>query len=170
MKSTIKTRMKTNLDIFEYLQKRTIDTPNPEYFESMAQKILAEQNTPLKRVPYLKRIVLWSSAAAAAILLFLLIPHNAPSEKINLALELNALSKADVLSYVHEHLEEFDTDMLVDAVPSENIETISLITETESPEYSVISQAPVNFDVLDTKDILEYLENEGLDIYDLDEI
>lgn len=162
--------MKTNSDIFEYLKKRKIDTPNPEYFESMSQKIIAEQSTPLRKVSSLKRIVLWSSAAAAAILLFLMIPKDAPVEKVNLAQELNALSDADVLSYVHEHLDEFDTEILVAAVPTENIETVSFVTETEPIENSNISQTSINFDDLDKDDILEYLESEGLEIYDLDEI
>jgi len=163
--------METKPDIFEYLKKREIETPNPEYFESIALKILAEQATPLKQVSPVKRIVLWSaSIAATAMLIFLLIPSNPPVEKVNLAFELNALSEVDVLSYVHDHLDEFDTEMLVAAVPVENIEAISLVPEIESPEFTVISDAPINFDALDTKDILEYLENEGLDVYDLDEI
>lgn len=162
--------MKTNTDIFEYLKKRTIETPNPEYFESLAQKIIAEQPTPLRRVSPIKRILLWSSAAAAILLVVLLIPNDAPAEKVNLALELNEIPEADVLSYVNEHLDEFETELLVAAVPNENIETVSLVTETDPIDNSTISQTPVNFDALDTDDILEYLENEGLDIYDLDEI
>ncbi len=160
--------METPKELFDHLKARPVETPDASYFEALAQAVI-EQEKP-RVIPLYKRPIVWMTAAAAAIALLVIFrPADAPVEE-NVLLALNEISHEDVFNYVDEHIDEFEIEMLAEAIPSENIEPVSLTTpEPVATPVETVPETTLDFDEINKDDILDYLESEGLDVYELDD-
>lgn len=162
--------MKENNTIWDHLRKRPVETPDARYFEALTTSILQEQKP--KVVPIYRRtivqIVTAAVAASIAIFIYFRPAPEPPAENVLLALQ--DIPHEDVLAYVHTHIDEFDIDMLAAAIPSENIETVEIAPASEETVIEIPSdaKADINFENIDNQDILEYLESEEVDLYELD--
>lgn len=163
--------MEEEKSIFDHLRKREIPMPDPSYFEALASQIPLKKSGKAARIIPLRRIIIWSGAAAAAIVLafFTLMPDS--GKEVNLVAELQDLSHCDVYAYVEDHLEEFDTELIVSVLPEENVESVELPAAKESiPLHTEPLPETVDFNTLEQDDILDYLESIGLETTDLDDI
>ena len=160
--------MEPKKDIFKHLKARSITTPDQTYFEELTQKILASQQP--KVIPLYQRPILWIGAVAASILVFILFNINTPETGTNVLLALDTMPTEDIYNYIEEHIDDFETDMLCELIPTNHIEEIQL---TPSPKEIIISEPPketvLNFDNINHQDILDYLNSEEIDIQDLQE-
>jgi len=162
--------MQKQKDIFEYLEVRKSKTPDKAYFEQMAIDVLSQHS--VKIVPIYRRpIAVLSAVAAAVILVFVLINFNSTENiETNPLTALNDLPSQDLISYVDENIDDFDSELIAEYIPIDNIETdypIEVIDEYEISNQD-LSEA-ISFENVSNDDILEYLENEEIDIYDLED-
>jgi len=161
--------MEEQKDIFDHLKLGEIDTPDAAYFDQLAKNVIASQE--VKVIPLYKKPIVWLSSAAAAIVILVVINYSSPVESTDALLALNDVPTEDVLAYVEKHIEDFDVELLAEMVPSENIEAIrfsepieNVPTTTPTPE-----ETKIDFDNINTEEILDYINSEEIDIYDLDE-
>ena len=77
--------------------------PDGAFFEKMAQHVIAEQESPFKKLPFYKKpVVRWAAAAAVLIpLVFVFIQNNENSTDTQPLAELN-LPKESIEKYVEE--------------------------------------------------------------------
>jgi len=75
-----------------------------------------------------------------------------------------------LFAYVNDNIEDFDTEMLTEIIPSDNIEEIDLVATDKIVVDEVPSETELNFDNIQEEEILEYILNEEIDIYDIEEI
>ncbi len=169
--------MKDEKDIFDFLEKRKVETPDADYFEQLAKKAIAVANsetTEVKIIPLYKRPLLWiSSAAAAIIIAVILLPEEASLPKTP-SLAMQDLSKKEVLAYVNDNIDEFDEELLIEFIKEEHISTpqIPLEPETETPvikEIQPSSDFNKTLESISKDEILDYLNEESLDIMDLED-
>jgi hypothetical protein len=161
--------MEEQKDLFDHLKLGKIDTPDATYFDQLAKNVIASQE--VKVIPLYKKPIVWLSSAAAAIVILVVVNYSAPEESTDALLALNDIPTEDVLAYVDKHIEDFDVEMLSEMVPSENIEAIQLSEPIENNPITTpkTEETKINFDNIDTEDILDYINSEEIDIYDLDE-
>lgn len=175
--------MKEEKDIFDYIQPRKTEVPNADYFKQLTQKVVEEQKSdetskPGKVIPLYKRPVTWIGVAAAAVVTFLVINVNqgGPEGSGDL-LAMSDISSEEAYQYVDEHLDEFDTELLLEAIPASDLEPHE---ETDPPEKkeeekkeekteTTPSTEKISLEDIDTEDILRYLEEQGIDPEELEE-
>lgn len=174
--------MEEEKDIFEFIEKRSIDTPDESYFQGLADNVIAKSKVPslqkAKIVPLYKRPITWISGIAAAILVAFLLLPNEPSTIVDPARNANFsdLSRQEVLAYVNENIEDFDEELLVEFIALKQLKTeTTTVVETE-PEESLETLVKTetkdlqeSLKSISDDEILEYLEEEGLDSDDLEE-
>ena len=168
--------MKEEKDIFDFLEKRPIQTPEKEYFAALAQKAMdrANQEPPVvKIIPLYRRPLLWVASSAAAVLLLFLwnsktdIPKDAPS------LALKDLSQKEILAYVDANIEDFDEELLIEFIPQNRINiatSTALQIEPQSlPKTGENANLTRSLESISDEEILEYLQDESIDLDDLED-
>lgn len=168
--------MKEEKDIFEFLEKKTQNTPEKEYFENLAQKIISENstNTPSKTkvVPLYRKPILWISGVAAAITIFFLNTESTSLQNGG-TLDFNDLSKKEILAYVNENIDDFDEEMLMEFMREEQLKIDAykeeIQTSAEIDETNVPTELTESLETISREDILDYINEEELDLMDLDE-
>jgi hypothetical protein len=161
--------METKKDIFDYLKPRKKIVPDQSYFNQLVANVLETEK--VKVVPLYRKPIFWLSSAAATIAIILLV--NIETEipnSVNPMIALNEISSEELFTYVNDNIEDFDTEMLTDIIPSDNIEEIDLVATDKIVVDEVSSETELNFDNIQEEDILEYILNEEIDIYDIEEL
>lgn len=161
--------METKKDIFDYLKPRKKIVPDQSYFDQLSANVLAHEK--VKVVPLYRKPIFWLSSAAAAITIIMLV--NIKTEipnSVNPMIALNEISSEELFAYVNDNIEDFDTEMLTEIIPSDNIEEIDLVATDKIVVDEVPSETELNFDNIQEEEILEYILNEEIDIYDIEEI
>ena len=161
--------METKKDIFDYLKPRKKIVPDQSYFDQLSANVLAHEK--VKVVPLYRKPIFWLSSAAAAITIIMLV--NIKTEipnSVNPMIALNEISSEELFAYVNDNIEDFDTEMLTEIIPSDNIEEIDLVATDKIVVDEVSSETELNFDSIQQEEILEYILNEEIDIYDIEEI
>lgn len=176
--------MEKDKDIFEHLKARKTPMPDASYFSSLAQSVIASQqpttlnqkeNTPV--VPLFKRPIvrIGSVAAIAAIFVVgMLVVNlsNTSTETNDPLLALNDIPPSEVYEYIDENIDDFDTDLIAEALDEASISNISFTDNSE--ESSTVETSPtsiekISFDDIDIEDIIDYLNEEGITSEDLEE-
>lgn len=156
--------MQKDKDIFDHLNPRKIEVPDSSYFEQLTKRVIAEEK---KIIPLYRKPITWISLAAASIAVILtinLLITNDGSEDALLA--LNDCSTETIQSYVEENIEEFETEMIIEFIPVDNLDTPEVKEETES---TVEEQETLTLEDVNTQDILDYFEEYEIDPYDIEE-
>jgi Glu-tRNA(Gln) amidotransferase subunit E-like FAD-binding protein len=165
--------MEENKDIFEHIEKRKVELPDASYFENLAESVLDSQK--VKVVPFHKRPIAWISAAAAAILVFVVFQFGSSNvEQNDVLAELDSISNEEVFAYVEDNIDDFDIELLAEFVPEDRIDDSALEEEfnhmINTDENSMTQvDSEISFDNISKDDILDYLEEEELDIYELED-
>lgn len=168
--------MKEEKDIFDFLEKRPIQTPEKDYFSQLAKKAMehADQEQPVvKIIPLYKRPLLWAASSAAAVMLLFLWNTKTETPKTIAAFGMKDLSKKEILAYVDANIEDFDEEMLMEFIPENrmNFEASSSIEiEVESlPKTTNNTNLTRSLESISNDEILEYLQDESIDLDDLED-
>lgn len=159
--------MNDNENILDHLKSRPIQMPDAGYFEQLANNVI-DQREKGKIIPLYKRPSVWLTSAAAIFLATLMVVNigEQPNEQ-DVLFSMNDLQQDEILSYVDENIDEFDTEMICEVIHEDSLEVTNMIeediTEQTANDNTVDVSADLNFDDIDMNDILEYLDNEGID-------
>jgi hypothetical protein len=177
--------MEEKKDIFDFIEKRPIETPDADYFKNLADTVIAKAaDAPVKSeakiIPLYRRPVFWLSSAAAAVLVaFLLLPENPNIIPTTIAGDpFQDLSKKEVLAYVDENIEDFDEDLLAEFIPVSQLDMNPMVDtetqESENPIETIIEtetqELQESLESISQDEILQYLQEEGFDSEDEDDL
>jgi hypothetical protein len=171
--------MKEEKDIFDFIEKRAIETPDDSYFESLTNQVLSEVKTPkAKVVSIYKRPIFWLTGVAAAVILgVLLFPQN-QSNSNPLQPGFDTLTQGEVLAYIEYNIHEFDTELLAEYIPSDQLDAtpiIQSVTYGMNAEKNTAAKSEKETELknslesISNEEILEYLNSESMGIEDLEE-
>ena len=156
-------------DIFDHLKPRKKIVPDQSYFDQLAANVLAPEK--VKVIPLYRKPIVWLSSAAAAIAIIMLVDLKTEiPNSVNPMLAMNEISSQELLTYINDNIEDFDTEMLTEIIPSDNIEEVDLVAADKIVIDEVYSETELNFDNIQEEDILEYILDEEIDLYDIEEI
>ena len=158
--------MEPNKDIFDHLNLGEVETPDTSYFEQLAKNVVESQQ--LKIIPLYKKPIIWIGTAAAIFAIMFVLNIGENSEQ-NVLLALNDIPTEEVFAYIDEHIEDFDTDLISEVLEEENINPVDFIEENLSAQPE-IENTDLDFENINTEEILEYLQEEAIDLNDEDEI
>lgn len=160
--------MEEKNDIFDHLKPRETPIPDASYFESMAKSVIESQKkSPI--IPLYKRPVVWLSAVAAIFIAGILIVNFSATSDTNSdpLLALNDVSSDELYAYIDENIDDFETDLIVEALNESSVDEMNFIepepVEQIKPKAEKINPEPISFDEVDSKDILDYFNEEGID-------
>lgn len=180
--------MEEEKDIFDFIEKRPIETPDPSYFKDLADKVLADtsvsstgsgqagsatvEEPQAKIIPLYKRPLTWVSGVAAAVLVaFLMLPQaSGRIGQLDGMTSLNQPSKDEVLAYVNDNIDDFDEELLVEFIAAKSLGTAPVIIDESEPEEEEVLETIIESETNDLQEslknisdeeILEYLELEG---------
>lgn len=177
--------MEDKKDIFDFIEKRLIETPDTDYFKNLADTVIEKAaDVPVKAepkiIPLYRRPVFWLSSVAAAVLVaFLMLPENPNIVPTNLAGNtVQDLSKKEVLAYVDENIEDFDEELLAEFITSSQLDMDPMydsgVQETENPIETIIEtetqELQESLESISQDEILQYLQEEGFDSDDEDDL
>lgn len=152
-------------NIIDYLKASKKPAVEENFFAqfetSMLQKIGKEA-----RKTKIRKLVFWSTGIAASIIVFISITLFTKNNEA-----LQSVSNGEILAYVEDHLEDFDSESLLeDGFKVEEILTTKtsekIENKTEIQEEKQIEK-PLTFQDLNAEEIYNYLENEDIDLEDL---
>ena len=161
--------MKENEDIFEHLKKRKIETPSKDYFDALAASVIKQESKETKVIP-IGRKILYRSTSAAAILVIGLFLFNTPDQQErNILAQLDDVSTEELISYVDENIDDFDSEQLGETLSDEEIDKLDEELSIEMLDISYFeSSESISFEDIDEQDILDYLELEDIDLDELE--
>lgn len=151
--------------IIDELEVHPVTIPDDAYFEAFKSKMLDELKSEktTRVVPLYKRWYVWSSAAAAILILITLFTRFQNSNYPTETPDFTQLSKQEVINYLDDNIEFLDDELLTEHVELAETWTDSLpVQEIIRPVKTVdkVTQES-SFDELDREEILEYLQREG---------
>lgn len=174
--------MEEKNDIFDHLKPRKTPIPDASYFESMANSIIESQKkveSPITKetpvIPLYKRPVVWIGAVAAIFIAGFLIVNFNNTTEINSdpLLALNDVSSGEVFEYIDENIEDFDTDLIVEALNESLVDEMNYVETVSSNPTEIITETnaveSISFDEIDTEDILNYFNEEGIESEDFED-
>lgn len=155
--------------IIDELKVNHASLPSDDFFADFKNTVLEKINAEktMLIVPLYKRWYSWTAVAAAIAIICTLtwnsetVSHETPKEKV----DFSSLNREDVLQYMEENIDDFETEMLaeqMDSIPSWNIRKEKYsgnITKNGTKDKSNDL-----FNDLNKEDILKYLEEESMDL------
>ncbi|MCJ8291851.1 MAG: hypothetical protein HRT58_17445 [Crocinitomicaceae bacterium] len=159
--------MEEKNDIFDHLKPRKTPIPDASYFESMAKSVIESQKAPI--IPLYKRPVVWISAVAAIFIAGIMIVNFSTTSDINSdpLLALNDVSSDELYAYIDENIDDFETDLIVEALNESSVDEMNFIEPEPAEQIEVKAEKTdpesISFDEVDSKDILDYFNEEGID-------
>lgn len=180
--------METNeRHIIDELNKQTTPLPSDAYFAQLKSEVLAKAGASAepghhppasslkgggKIVPlYRKRRTLIAIATAAAgviLIVTLFLPNDQPAPPTAQQPDWNSVSREDVLAYIDDNIDQFEAEAIaahLDSLPSWSVETASAAT-TIAVNGRGQSKYDDLFDDIEKEDILEYLQDEAIELDD----
>jgi len=174
--------MEEKKDIFDHLKHKKSPVPDASYFESLANSVIDSQKKTTieapkksKVIPLYKGLALWIGAAAAVLIAGILIVNfnNTTELESGSLLAFNELSSNEIYDYIDENIEDFDTDLIVEVLNETTVDEMSVAdaetTEIPSTETNLTIVDPISFDDIDADDILDYFNDEGINLEDLED-
>lgn len=160
--------MSEKKNILDHIKPTKVEVPDASYFQKMAEGIIAEKSSSVKVIPMYKKPIVWlTTAAAAAIVAFVLLFNSDPTQEQDVLLALNDISSEDIQAYVEDNLEDFDTELIAEYIEEESIADEELIPLELLEDNTIAVAEPIQLDNVDDEDILHYFEEEEIDILEL---
>ncbi len=167
--------MEEKKDIFDFIEKRPIETPDADYFKSLADKVISDvaeepEEPQAKIIPLYRRSIVWISGVAAAILVaFLLLPETTGTGNLDPLAFSDEPSREEVLAYVNDNIDDFDEELLVEFIAMKNLGSEPVLEQTIEPEEEPLEtiietetqDLQESLKNISDEEILEYLELEG---------
>lgn len=149
-------------NLFNQVKVRKVDVPYADYFNQLADAVIERKAIKTKVIPMYKRPLVWVTSAAAVVAVLVVFKYVDTDEpSMNLELALSEISTDEILAYVNENVDDFDTDLIIEVVPMENAFLNSDVDEIKSTE-SIIS-----VETISDSEIIEYLLDEDIDLDEL---
>ena len=93
-----------------------------------------------------------------------------PIEQIDSLIAMKNVSNEEILNYVDEHIDDFDTELICEAIHEDSLKITTIDSSVDKIDQDISEvNTSIDFDDISTDDILNYIENQGLDIDDLDD-
>lgn len=160
--------MKESKDIFDQLKKREIETPSKDYFDGLVNSILEQESQP-KIISIQRKLFVWVSSAAAVLLVAFLLIDRQTIQTTDILAELNNISTEELLAYMDENIDEFETDLIVESLTDEELSALDEEITSELSEITYLeTKKDIQFENISPTEIDEYLELEDLDVDDLE--
>jgi len=161
--------MKENEDIFDHLKKRKIETPSKDYFDALAASVIEQESKETKVIPIGRKIFYWSTAAAAILVVGFFLFNIPRQTQTNILAQLDDVSTEELILYVYENIDDFDTEQLGETLSDEEIDELDEELSIEMLDISYVeSSESISFDDIDEQEILDYLELEDIDLDELE--
>lgn len=174
--------MEEKNDIFDHLKPGKTPIPDASYFENLAKSVIdSQKEVPAKKetpiVPLYKRPALWIGAVAAVFIAGFLIVNFGKTAELDSdpLLALNDVSNTEVYNYIDENIDDFETDLIVEAMNESSVDELTFVEpEEDEPTPSETSSEAttvetISFDDIDAEDILNYFNAEGIDSEDFED-
>lgn len=162
--------MEEEKDIFNFLKKNEREELSDDFFAQLAQQVI--QNHPIqhppKVIPFYRRKLVISIASVAALLILMVTIYKSQEVVSHQDVQL---ASSDVYHYVNENIDQFDEHLLVAMVDEYKLENpiqeplVKGITNNHSNEMQTVEGEDVE---LNKSDILDYLNQEGLSVHELE--
>lgn len=160
--------------IIDELKKGTTPVPANDYFAQLKQTIFDQLEPTVKIVPlYRKSWFITTVAASIALVIsmtFFFNENETPKPAVA-AVDWNSVSRDDVLAYIDENIDDFETEALAQHLHS--IPALTASVDIQQPA-SVEKRKAVKedkydklFKDIDKQDIIEYLQEEEIDLEEL---
>lgn len=168
--------MKDEKDIFDFLEKRTPEIPDASYFENLAKKVSSEaaEKPKAKVIPLHRRPIVWIAGTAAAILIVFFLGGEKEGILTPDTIEFEDLSRAEILAYVDENIDDFEEEMLAEFISAKKLNPKEITddfqnSEAKKSEPKKNTELSNSLESVSTEDILEYLDEEEIDLMDLED-
>ncbi len=162
--------MSEEKNILDFIQPVQQDKPDAAYFEQLANQVINDSKKA-KIVPLYQRPLMWIGAAAAIALIFVASNMYGQKEE-SIQLAFSELSQAEITSYIENNIEDFDLTSIEDVVSADAMEDLEddlAIENTTETVQEIEKVEEINLENIDSKEILEYFEEELIDLEDIDE-
>lgn len=162
--------MSEEKNILDFIQPVQQDKPDAAYFEQLANQVINDSKKA-KIVPLYQRPLMWIVAAAAIALIFVTSNMYGQKEE-SIQLAFSELSQAEITSYIENNIEDFDLTSIEDVVSADAMEDLEddlAIENTTETVQEIEKVEEINLENIDSKEILEYFEEELIDLEDIDE-
>lgn len=173
--------METNeKHIIDELKRNQPDLPGDDFFQGikadLLQRIAAETTAPIVKVIPLYRRMWFVASVAAAITLLIVLPvvwqNQVTPTPQQAKVTWEDVSREELLAYIDDHIADFDEDMLaqhLDSIP--HWKTTTSITyyagrAGQHAEKKSEKKEKNLFEDIEKEDILEYLDEEAIDLDD----
>jgi len=162
--------------IIDELNKGVTPLPSDDYFAQLKANILSQVETEVtpKVIPlYKKKWFLLSTAASIALIISVALFQGADEqEQLATKVDWNSVSRDEVLAYVGENIDDFETDEIIqhlDSIPHWKHTLTPESRKKPSVNVQKTSTTVTNDDLfkdVDKEDILQYLKDEYIELDD----
>ncbi len=160
--------MNDEKDIIHSLERMPVQLPGDDFFESLKKEVVAKIDTPQpKIVPFYSRR--WIQVAASVLLVVglgsLWILNNQPEDSLPAKkVDFSKVTREEVLDYLEEHHEDVEVDELIPYLKEVPTWSASLKSDSVVVDDNPLAQHEELWEDIDKEDILEYLEEESVDL------
>lgn len=160
--------MKEQEDIFNFLQKRKIETPTKDYFDGLVDQIL-EKESNTKVISIQRKVLVWTTSVAAVLLVAFLLINGSPDQSTDVFAELDNISTEELLAYMDDNIDEFETELIVENLTDEEVDELDEIITSELTEVTYLeTKEEISFEEVSPSELDDYLDLEDLDLDDLE--
>jgi hypothetical protein len=165
--------------IIDALKKGATPLPDDAYFAQLKSDVLGQLGpVPARVVPlYRKWWALASVAASLALIIALFLRGGETDPSARTSPDWNSVSREEMLAYIHENIDDFEAEAIaanLDSLPNWNAQLASADTLTLAVRHSAQARGTHAkasgydqlFDDIDKEDILEYLDEEAIELDD----
>ena len=160
--------MEEQKNILDHITPKKPSMPPSEYFEGLAAHVTKEQQSNI--IPFYKKPIVWiGSAAAVTIGIVLLTSIFSPAIDSNdPLLALQEIPTEEIMDYLQENIDDIDELEIEEAISEASL-SVAPTPKNDHIEASTINVEEVTFDDINTEDILNYLNQEGIDPSELED-
>lgn len=152
--------MKKEKDILDHLSPEKINTPDNDFFQSLATKVAKENPNPHVKNRILTKIISFSLATAAVLLIAFVLFKDVtqPAKKLKVDQDLLFdVNDEEIYAYVDEHLDDFTIEEIEESFSSEEL------------VYDDIESGMDLFSNISQDEIMDYIENENIDLNEFED-
>jgi len=146
-------------DILDFIKPAKIETPDQDFFDQLANKVVQENPKIVYNRSQGPKIVKWSLAAAAAfllgVLLFKNLSHDPIPQKTVKTEFLADINDAEIYNYVDEHIDDFTLEEIEEVIIDEDFGLYDLENTSELDFY---------FSDISDEEISTYINEEFIDL------
>lgn len=147
-------------DILDYIKPVKIETPDQDFFEQLAKKVVQENPKIVYKTSQGPKIVKWSLAAAAAfllgVLLFKNLSHDSFPQKTVQTEFLAGINDTEIYDYVDEHIEDFTLEEIEEVISDDDLGLYDNLENTSELDFY--------FSDISDEEISTYINEEFIDL------